>query len=236
MAKRQTKSTPKTEALIDNAVEEKAAKIITKKEETKKELPTKKIGNLVKFQEDKNRKIKIGYRNPINKFEILEKEIEVSEYKVGVQYDANGKEIQGSRIKYIPQTYDSIVVKNRTYLDDPILQETVVKDFPITLFEKAGKELFCQSIGYGEYSVSPDIKASHIYVLLRDINEKFIEQRFEHLLERENGGILTGAAKKNKLKQLLEVFKTIRVGNTLIKAENILHLPNFDESIKITDL
>lgn len=210
--------------------------IVEKKETKTKELPTQKLGNLTKFQ-DKERIVKVAKRDPSKRSEIIQTEIKATEYTVGVEYDKNGKEVGHSRLKFVEETFDGVIVKNRTYLDEAVLQETIVKDFPLAIFEREGKELFCQNIGFGEWSVNPNIiTPTHIYILLRDIDEKFIEQRFEHLLEKANGGLLTGVAKKVKIKSLLEKFKSLRVGNTIIKAENILHLPNFDDSIKITDM
>jgi len=215
------------------------AKKITETEiiQKKVEKPTSKIGNLVKFQEDKNRLIKIGFRDVKNKFKILTKDIKVSEYHIMVQYDKDGNEIIGSRINYVGKTYDSIILKKGAYLEEAITKETHVKDFPINTFIDQAIGKFCTWLGDDEFTINPnEITATKAYVLLRDINEKFIESRFEHLLQKDNGGILTGVAKKKKLKQLVEDFQSIRVGNTLITAKNIFNIPNFDESITINDI
>lgn len=235
MAKRQTK-TETTDLLIDNEVVE-TPKVEVKKEVVKEQPKSnKEIGNLVKFQEDKDRIIKIGYRDAKDRTQIAFKEIAVSDYHLPIIKDDEGKEIN-NRLKYVGVTYDHIIVKNRTSLDELRSQETQVKDFPLVEFLRQGINQFCYNLGFDEWTIEPDeLTASHIYVLIRDIDEKFIEQRFEHLLEKETGGVLVGAAKRNRVKQILENFRSIRVGNTLILAENILHIPNFNDKIKLTDM
>ena len=197
--------------------------------------PASKKGNLVHLQ-DKERLIKQSFRNPLNRGEILQKEFKAIDFEVDTRHDTNGKEIHGGVIMYVEETFNHLSVDPRRSSGYARSHETHVRTYPLNEFVRAAILKYCQDIG-GEFTIDPkDMTPSLVFLLLKNINAKFIEQRFSHMLVDGRNNQLAGRLKTKRMDALLESFSELKVGNSIIKAKNILHIPLFDKNLKFEDI
>lgn len=221
-----------------NSIETKNKETATEPKKKRVSKPKKRKGNLTHLQKDKDRIVKVSFRNQTNRHDIQNREIKAIDFEVAISYNKDGSEIEGGSVHYVEETYDYFVTDPRRMQGaDAYKHETRVKPFPVNEFLKAGIAKFCEYVGEDEWTINPvNMTPSHVFTLMNNIDAKFIESKFAHRLVGGNNYPLVGVHKNKKIAKMIESFSKIRVGNSYICARNILHLPNFNNELTINDI
>lgn len=216
-----------TELLIENESTKEVSKT-----ETKKEIVNEIVkGNLTHLQ-SKDRVLKIAKRN--SKQELIYDEVKATEYNVVYETIEKGVKVVKNAnhfIHYVAK--DQEVLTQKRNIDDPVEREQYVKILDTASFIKVAQNEFLVPIDEDEdgnpvYNFDINkFDCSTIFEILTNVDEKLIDDRFSHLLQKTNGTIYTGAEKKRKVKQLIEKLSKLRFGNSFIYPSDILHIPNF---------
>lgn len=221
MAKRQTKT---EQPIMDLKTETKVEK------ETISKLVK---GNLTHLQ-PKDRIVRFAKRN--SKQELIYDEIKATEYNVVYETIEKGVKVLKDASRFINfVAKDQELLTQKRNIDDPVEKEQYLKIIDTASFIKVAQNEFLVPIDEdenGNLIYNFDINkfdCSTIFEILNNVNEKLIDDRFSHLLQKTNGTLYVGAEKKRKVKQLIKKLSKLRFGNSFIYPKDILHIPNYEK-------